>query len=309
MGPAFRADGDAGLLDRSSARSASTTARARTGWRRSRRCGACALPARRSPRCSGCRDDVSGILTRIGWASSAAGTGAASPTSASGRASSSTSTSRSSAASRAARAGGCATASGTTTAPSPTETASGAGRSAGNTSTSRSTTRPAWPTSRCSPTSAPRPRSPSSVALFASTVATRSGSSAFSRITGRPTARRPRARRASRQARAHGHGRNGRGASRGGGRGKGGRKGGGEKRKEGKGGEGELGLPGADWRQRLSFSATAARISSLSASSSIASPSWMSMARLVLPSRLELKRPEGSSSDAPLAKVIFTTFL
>src|SRR5437899_7218205 len=33
------------------------------------------------------------------------------------------------------------------------------------------------------------------------------------------------------------------------------------------------------------------------------------MARLVLPSRLELKRPEGSGSEAPLAKVIFTTFL
>src|SRR2546421_3476626 len=33
------------------------------------------------------------------------------------------------------------------------------------------------------------------------------------------------------------------------------------------------------------------------------------MARLVLPSRLELKRPEGSSNEAPLAKVIFTTFL
>jgi hypothetical protein len=29
----------------------------------------------------------------------------------------------------------------------------------------------------------------------------------------------------------------------------------------------------------------------------------------VLPSRLELKRPEGSSSEAPLAKVIFTTLL
>ena len=29
----------------------------------------------------------------------------------------------------------------------------------------------------------------------------------------------------------------------------------------------------------------------------------------VLPSRLELKRPEGSSSEAPLAKVIFTAFL
>src|SRR6476619_7001225 len=33
------------------------------------------------------------------------------------------------------------------------------------------------------------------------------------------------------------------------------------------------------------------------------------MARLVLPSRLALKRPEGSSSEAPLAKVIFTTAL
>src|SRR5438552_4800311 len=33
------------------------------------------------------------------------------------------------------------------------------------------------------------------------------------------------------------------------------------------------------------------------------------MARLVLPLRLELKRPEGSLSEAPLAKVIFTTFL
>src|SRR5437763_10514130 len=57
------------------------------------------------------------------------------------------------------------------------------------------------------------------------------------------------------------------------------------------------------------FSATAARMSAWSAFSSILSPSWKSMARLVLPSRLELKRPEGSLSEAPLAKVIFTTFL
>src|SRR4051794_23912992 len=35
----------------------------------------------------------------------------------------------------------------------------------------------------------------------------------------------------------------------------------------------------------------------------------MSIARRVLPSRLELKRPDGSASEAPLAKVIFTTFL
>src|SRR5882672_5110954 len=37
--------------------------------------------------------------------------------------------------------------------------------------------------------------------------------------------------------------------------------------------------------------------------------SCKSMARLVLPSRLELKSPEGSSNEAPLAKLIFTTFL
>ena len=49
-----------------------------------------------------------------------------------------------------------------------------------------------------------------------------------------------------------------------------------------------------DW-----FSATAARTRAFSASSLIFSPSWKSMARRVLPSRLELKRPEGSSSDAP----------
>src|SRR4051812_20671904 len=57
------------------------------------------------------------------------------------------------------------------------------------------------------------------------------------------------------------------------------------------------------------LSATAARMSAFNAFSSILSPSWKSMARLVLPSRLELKRPEGSSNEAPLAKVIFTTFL
>src|SRR3954451_2999618 len=57
------------------------------------------------------------------------------------------------------------------------------------------------------------------------------------------------------------------------------------------------------------FSATAARMSPFNAFSSILSPSWKSMARLVLPSRLELKRPEGSGSEAPLAKVSFTTAL
>ena len=33
------------------------------------------------------------------------------------------------------------------------------------------------------------------------------------------------------------------------------------------------------------------------------------IARLTLPSRLELKRPEGSDSDAPFAKVVLTTLL
>src|SRR6266536_26517 len=57
------------------------------------------------------------------------------------------------------------------------------------------------------------------------------------------------------------------------------------------------------------FKATAARMRAFRASSSSLSPSWKSMARLALPSRLELKRPEGSFREAPLAKVIFTTFL
>src|SRR5262249_61180794 len=57
------------------------------------------------------------------------------------------------------------------------------------------------------------------------------------------------------------------------------------------------------------FSATAARMSAFNAFSLILSPSWISMARLVLPSRLELKRRDGSLSKAPLAKVSFTTAL
>src|SRR5271167_5022578 len=55
------------------------------------------------------------------------------------------------------------------------------------------------------------------------------------------------------------------------------------------------------------FRVTAARTRVFNASSSIFSPSWKSMARFVFPSRLELKRPEGSFRAAPLAKVIFTT--
>src|SRR6185437_14894054 len=59
------------------------------------------------------------------------------------------------------------------------------------------------------------------------------------------------------------------------------------------------------WR----LSATAARIRSFRAASLILSPSWMSMARLTFPSRLELNRREGSGNAAPLANVILTTFL
>ena len=54
------------------------------------------------------------------------------------------------------------------------------------------------------------------------------------------------------------------------------------------------------------FRSAAERTRALKASSSMPSPSWRSMARLVLPSRLELKRPAGSSREAPLAKVSFT---
>ena len=64
--------------------------------------------------------------------------------------------------------------------------------------------------------------------------------------------------------------------------------------------------------QRLAlevFKATAARMSACNAFSSILSPSRISMARRVLPSRLELKRLDGSSNAAPLAKVSFTTAL
>src|SRR5713101_3290962 len=57
------------------------------------------------------------------------------------------------------------------------------------------------------------------------------------------------------------------------------------------------------------FRATAARIRVFRAFSLTLSPSRKSMARLALPSRLELKRPEGLSNEAPLENVIFTTFL
>src|SRR4029077_10074547 len=54
---------------------------------------------------------------------------------------------------------------------------------------------------------------------------------------------------------------------------------------------------------------TAWRTSALKADSSTSSPSWMSIARRVFPSRLELKRRAGSLRDAPLAKVSFTILL
>ncbi len=57
-------------------------------------------------------------------------------------------------------------------------------------------------------------------------------------------------------------------------------------------------------RQRpFVFNATAARMRAFNAISSSRSPSRMSMARLTLPSRLELKRRDGSGREAPLAKV------
>ena len=68
----------------------------------------------------------------------------------------------------------------------------------------------------------------------------------------------------------------------------------------------------ADYAQRRArevFSVTAARMSALNDFSSIFSPSRKSIARRVLPSRLELKRRDGSSSAAPLAKVSFTACL
>src|SRR5688500_6115241 len=48
---------------------------------------------------------------------------------------------------------------------------------------------------------------------------------------------------------------------------------------------------------------TAALTSALNARASIFSPSWISIARRVLPSRLELNSRDGSGSDAPRANV------
>ena len=50
-------------------------------------------------------------------------------------------------------------------------------------------------------------------------------------------------------------------------------------------------------------------MSALNAPASTSSPSWMSIARLVFPSRLELKSLAGSFNEAPLKKVNFTVDL
>src|SRR3569832_486183 len=54
---------------------------------------------------------------------------------------------------------------------------------------------------------------------------------------------------------------------------------------------------------------TAARMIALNAPASTSSPSWMSIARLVFPSRLEKKSLTGSFNAAPWAKVSFTLSL
>jgi hypothetical protein len=57
------------------------------------------------------------------------------------------------------------------------------------------------------------------------------------------------------------------------------------------------------------FWATAAFTSALNAPASTWVPSWMSIALRVLPSKLELKRRDGSGILAPRANVSFTTFV
>ena len=56
------------------------------------------------------------------------------------------------------------------------------------------------------------------------------------------------------------------------------------------------------------FRAAAALNSALNASPSTLSPSWMSIARRVLPCKLELNKFEGSGTAAPCANVSLTTF-
>jgi hypothetical protein len=60
---------------------------------------------------------------------------------------------------------------------------------------------------------------------------------------------------------------------------------------------------------RFVLRATAAFTSALNAPASTIFPSWMSIALRMLPSRLELKRCDGSGRLAPLANVSFTTLV
>jgi hypothetical protein len=57
------------------------------------------------------------------------------------------------------------------------------------------------------------------------------------------------------------------------------------------------------------FWATAAFTRALNAPASTSSPSWISIALRVLPSRLDVKRRVGSGTLAPRAKVSFTTLV
>lgn len=68
-------------------------------------------------------------------------------------------------------------------------------------------------------------------------------------------------------------------------------------------------LCGMNHRDEGSFKSTAARMRVTKAFSSISSSSRTSIARRVLPSRLELNSPDGSSSRAPLKNVSLTTLL
>ena len=158
----YRAEGERGLLDRSSAprRVANRTAEERVevivaaaaaaddGGRDRRDAARCR--SRPSP----------GSCAGSGWAGSAgSGSSSRSATSARGRASSSTSTSRSSAGSRAAPASASRRPrQHYNAADAPTPPACAATRSAGSTSTSPSTTTADSPTPKCSPTRKPQPR-------------------------------------------------------------------------------------------------------------------------------------------------------
>ena len=160
----YRAEGESGLLDRSSApQRRSPTAPTSGGSRRSPRCAGCGSPARRSPSCSGWPlSTVSGILTRIGMGR--LGRLGLEPAAAL----------RARAARRAdphrrqearadpAAAPGKRITGGRAhyTGRAPTDRRRRVGAApAGSSSTSRSTTPPAWPTPRSWPTRRPSPRS------------------------------------------------------------------------------------------------------------------------------------------------------